>query len=118
MEHSQTVSICDNVKIATTPETIDLNVNGLIGQVYGITTPSSTQIDYVGYTDEDRAINVWFEDKKEAIWFAPNLVEFVDFSASTEIQIGNNKSVRKPDGTWSNPEPKTGFVSFMMGLFK
>ncbi|WP_126421485.1 hypothetical protein [Asticcacaulis excentricus] len=118
MDESPTISFGDNVRIASTPETIKLGVAGKNGQVYGITTPSVTGIEMIGQSPKDNAVNVYFEDASEALWFAPELVEFVDHGAGTAVEIAGQKSVRNTDGSWSNSTAQNTFLSRFLGLFR
>jgi len=74
----------------------------LDGKCYGFTTPSVTCVEVIGGSTEDYAINVFFESRKEAFWFAADLVEFVDHAAGTEIRLDGvpKKWVRSSNGEW------------------
>jgi hypothetical protein len=102
------ISFGDTVRIISAPETIALGVAGKTGQVYGETTPSVTAVDVVGQLTEDFAINVCVSGVEEQYWFAPNLLEFVDHSAGTEIIIGNSRAVRRADGSWEESKINAG----------
>jgi len=53
-----------------------LGYAGLTGEVMGETMPSSSGVTgIVGQTNEDYAINLWFEEREEQVWFAPHLLE-------------------------------------------
>ena len=101
----------DNVRIRTSHETESKGVAGLIGQVYGQTTPSVSGVEVVGELTGDYAINVFFTDRNESLWFAPMLVEFVGHAPGTEIRIEGSASkwVRTEAGSWqkekTKPEP-------------
>src|SRR5882672_11512948 len=56
-------SFGDNVRIRSSVETISNGVAGLVGQVYGQTTPSVTGVEVIGKLESDYAINVFFEDR-------------------------------------------------------
>jgi hypothetical protein len=49
----------------------------MTGQVYGETTPSVTGVEVIGAVQEDYAINVFLNERNEALWFAPDLVEVI-----------------------------------------
>lgn len=74
----------DNVRVKRTPETIAKGLADLAGQVYGETTPSVTNVEVVGDLQDDHALNVFFEEKNEAIWFSPELLEFIDHGPGTD----------------------------------
>lgn len=64
------------VKVRSTPETEQLGLAGLIRAVMGETIPSSSGVnEIIGGSDEDYAINAWFEERDEQFWFAPDLLE-------------------------------------------
>ena len=56
----------------------------------------------VGGPTEDTAVNVHFESRNEAFWFAPELIRFVDHGAGQTVSVdGVDKiSVRRADGGW------------------
>lgn len=85
-----------------TPETQQLGLSGLIGDVYGITAPSVTGIVSIGTASEDCAINVHFGGRNESHWFSPDLVEFIDHHPGAEIALdGVPKTwTRNADGRW------------------
>jgi len=82
--------------------TTKLGLAESIGRVYGESTPSLTDFEVVGETVADRAINVFFEDRNKAYWFAPQLLEFIDHGPGTEITIDGvpKKWVRTATGEW------------------
>jgi len=96
------VSFGDNVRIRVSKETEAAGVAGLEGQVYGETTPSVTGVEVIGTLSSDFAINVHFDERDEAYWFAPELVEFLDHAAGTEIRFNgvDKRWIRTEDGDW------------------
>lgn len=102
MSTDSQLSFGDNVRVASNPLTLNLGFAGLIGQVYGETTPSHTKVKVIGENDQDYAINVFFEDRSEAVWFAPDLLEIVDHAPGTEIRLEGvpKKWVRASSGEW------------------
>jgi hypothetical protein len=96
------VGMGDNVLVKSTQVTEKLGLAGLRGQVYGHTTPSVTGVEVVGESPDDFAVNVNLEVRKQAIWFAPTLLDFVDHGAGTEIRIDGvpKKWVRTATGEW------------------
>jgi hypothetical protein len=101
------ISFGDNVRVRRTPETEALGVAGRIGQVFGQTTPSITGVAVVGGSDRDYALNVNFQDRRDTLWFAPQLLEFIDHAPGTEIHVGKVSAVRDSDGNWVNTSSKT-----------
>jgi hypothetical protein len=102
MVDSPSVSFGDNVRIRSTPLTQQLRLADLVGNVHGETTPSVTGIQVIGNSAEDHAIHVFFDDRKEGFWFAPELLEFVDHAPGTEVTIGgvSKKWIRSATGKW------------------
>ena len=94
------ISFGDNVRVASTSQTVSLGLAGLTGQVYGETTPSVTGVEVIGGTATDYAINVQLDQRGESLWFAPELLEFVDHAPGTDIVIGNKRLVRLATGEW------------------
>jgi hypothetical protein len=88
------ISFGDNVRVATTPLTTALGLSGLTGAVYGETTASVTGVEVVGEVADDYAIDVQLDGRDGSIWFAPELLEFVDHAPGTEIVIGNRRLIR------------------------
>jgi len=41
-----------------------------------------------------------FENPQIQLWFAPELLEFVDHAPGQEIEIGKTKLIRRADGGW------------------
>ena len=99
----------DNVRIRSSPETESKGLAGLIGQMYGQTTPSVTDVEVIGELTSDYAINVFFEDRNESFWFAPALLEFVNHAPGTEIRLDGvaKKWVRTEDGEWHEESTET-----------
>ena len=115
---NQPVSFGDNVRVIATPDTERLGLAGLSGQVYGHTTPSVTDVDVIGDLTDDFAINVHIEERDADFWFVPELLEFVDHAAGTEITLDGvpKKWTRSADGGWdesptAEPAPKRSFLS-------
>jgi hypothetical protein len=94
------ISFGDNVRIVSTRLTQKLGLAGLFGQVYGETRPSVTGVQVFGETADDYAINVQIEDRPDAVWFAPQLLEFMHHAPGTEIVIGTKRLVRTASGEW------------------
>jgi hypothetical protein len=92
----------DNVRVRSTPLTQSAGYGGLAGVVHGFTTPSVTGVTVIGELVDDFALNVYFADRNEDAWFAPELLEFVDHAPGTEIRLeGVPKTwVRAASGEW------------------
>lgn len=117
------LSFGDNVRIRATPLTEQLGLAGQRGSIYGETTPSVTGVEVIGQVTNDYAVNVMIEARREQLWFAPDLVEFVDHGAGTEVRIGNKHLVRDGSGEWSEvpgsePPLKPRFIHRLMRSFR
>lgn len=119
-----TPSFGDNVRIRETPLTQKLNLSGLAGTVDGETTPSVTGVEAIGEVKGDFAVSVMIEARGEALWFASELVEFVNHVPGTEIKIGSRQLVRDSKGDWTEvsgnnqPPLKRGFIAWLMRSFR
>ena len=71
MTENRPIGVGDLVRIRGTPATLATDVAGLIGEVQGTTAPSKTNVEVIGQLQEDYAIHVQFDGRKEAYWFAP-----------------------------------------------
>ena len=70
----------DKVRIRSTTATETKGLAGLVGQVYGWTTPSVTGPwieEMIGELSQDFAVNVHFDDLGKNFWFSEDLVEFI-----------------------------------------
>jgi hypothetical protein len=102
MRRTSNISFGDTVRVRSTPDTDILGLANQIGQVYGETTPSVTGVTVVGQLADDYALNVHFEGRRDALWFAQELLEFVDHAAGTEITLDGipKKWTRSSNGDW------------------
>jgi hypothetical protein len=94
------ISFGDKVRIVATPATQAAGVAGRMGTVTGFTTPSVMDVKVVGEVKDDFAFSVTFENPNAQAWFAPELLELVDHAPGQDIQIGQKRWVRRPDGGW------------------
>ena len=67
------------------------SIAGQTGIVHGETTPSVTKVEGIGDASEDYAIAVMVEGQREALWFAENVLEFVDHQPGTVTLIIRDK---------------------------
>ena len=100
VQYEGSIRFGDNVRVCDTQATREIGLAGLIGQVYGETTPSVTGVQVIGKPRTDYAINVRIEGRKETYWFAADLLELVDHAPGTEIRVGSKRYVREADGQW------------------
>jgi len=96
------LSFGDNVRVRVTPETVAVGLDGAMGQVHGVTTPSVTGVTVVGTTADDCAFAVQCKGRQDAVWFSAELLELVDHGAGTEIRLDgvDKKWTRAADGSW------------------
>ncbi|MBK9420451.1 MAG: hypothetical protein IPN44_05290 [Flavobacteriales bacterium] len=93
----------DNVRIKETPETQALDIAGRLGNIFGFTTPSVTNVDVVGSKAEDLAYSVNIEELNKQYWLAPDQIEFIDHGAGTEMRLDGVAMTwrREADGSWT-----------------
>lgn len=65
------------VRVIATDETIALGLAGKEGWVGGWTTPSVTNVSFIGDQGDDHALGVYLDGHEEALWFHPDLIEEV-----------------------------------------
>ena len=94
------ITFGDKVRVLATAITDSEGVAGHIGTVYGFTTPSQTGVEVVGDPTDDYAIAVMIEGKDNALWFAANLLEFLDHQPGTTVEICSRRLIRDKDGQW------------------
>ncbi|MGD2269429.1 MAG: hypothetical protein PVI06_03440, partial [Desulfobacterales bacterium] len=100
MTNRKAIRLGDAVRIRSTPETRSLGLAGKKGRVYGHTMPFVTCIKYIGETQQDLAFNVFFEELKQAFWFAPELLESAGHISETEAREVSKKWGRIESGEW------------------
>src|SRR5690242_3059337 len=93
----------DTVRVLEAPETVAAQVAGLTGVVYGESMPAASGVGpVIGTLQGEWAINVNFEDREGAFWFAPELLELVDHGAGSVFGLDASpvEYVRRADGGW------------------
>jgi hypothetical protein len=102
MNRGQGLSFADRVRIRPVPDTESRKVAGRIGEIHGFTMPSESGVEVIGASSHDVALGVYFDELKEALWFAPELLDFVDHGAGTTIRVqGTDVEWVKTDrGDW------------------
>ena len=120
MADRRTISVVgadDNFEVSTSELDERLGYAGLVGNVYGLTMPSYSRVSaIVGTADDDYAVNVFFEERDEDVWFAPNLVEFVDHAPGTELEVAGVKMVRDDEGAWHDAD--AGLLRRLLNRFR
>ncbi len=100
----------DSVRIKASPETEALGIACRSGIFYGFTTPSVSGIVVVGSKTEDLAYSISIEEMNQRFWLAPDLVEFEDHGAGTEIRLDGVRKTwrREANGSWTeHPDSPT-----------
>jgi hypothetical protein len=105
MEYEGPIRFGDRVLVRDTATAWERGLVGIAGVVFGETTPSVTGVEVIGTPRGDFALNVELDDGAGNFWFAADMVEFLDHAPGTEIQVGDVRLVRQPDGQWSDASP-------------
>lgn len=108
MSDSVLPGMFDRVLVRDTPETAEIGIAGMEGDVYGFTTPSVTGVEVIGGAPEDFALNVSFKDSKGEFWLRPDLVQLLNHNEGTELRVGGAAFVRESDGSWLQTEGSSG----------
>ena len=114
MQRTTNITFGDTVRLLSTPETEAVGVAGQVGKVYGETTPSASGVKVVGELVGDYALNVHFEGRKDTLWFAPHLLEYIDHGAGGEIRLDGvpKKWTREASGEWVESSLKKSWWRF------
>ena len=89
----------DIVRIRQTPETLQAEIAGLVGTMYGFTTPSVTGVATVGALADDLALNVHVDSLGQAFWLDPSDIELVERPETLEFSVaGKTIQVTQRDG--------------------
>lgn len=99
------ISFGDRVRIRLTETTVTLGIAGQMGIVNGRTSPSVTGVEVIGKSSNDLAIAVTLEEQTKQLWFAEEVLEFVDHGAGTTVQIAGRKLIRDEHGDWRELKP-------------
>jgi hypothetical protein len=99
------ITFGDRVRVRLSNATEKLGIAGQIGIVHGTTTPSVTGIEVIGTPSNDLAIAVALEGQTKQLWFAEELLEFVDHAAGTTAEIAGRKLIRDERGEWREVKP-------------
>jgi hypothetical protein len=92
----------NKVRIKRTPETEGKGLADKEGVVYGHSTPSMMDIEVIGKTKNDFAINLYFEDLEDSYWFDEGLIETVDNGNGSVITLDgvDKKWTKDSNGNW------------------
>lgn len=103
MAEDRPIGLGDMVRVRGTPATLAADLAGLTGEVRGATAPSVNRAEVIGKLQEDHAIKVHFEERKEAYWFAPYLLELVQHDVAADTTTDSEKVLKQ--------SRKVGFLS-------
>lgn len=109
----------DNVKFVDNDATRKAGVALKEGVCLGFTTPSITNITFIGYTEIDYAISIQLNDTQEILWATQDLVQFVNHGEGQVIEIGNKRATRRADGSWKEEviDPTKEKTSWLKKIF-
>jgi len=113
------ISFGDNVRVKTSDVTKQAGIAGVVGAIFGETTPSKTGVFVVGTPTRDFALFVQPEDNANGFWIDPDQLEFIDHGAGHVFHLGgpvNKQWVRTEDGGWR--EFKPSLLERIMKLFQ
>lgn len=93
----------NKVRIKKSTETERLDLAGKIGEIHGETTPSIIDVEVIGKTKRDYALNVYFNDLEDSLWFDSDLIEPLDEGQGTEIAFDgiDKKWTKTKKGQWT-----------------
>lgn len=102
MERRQGLSFADRVRVRNSDDTAARDFAGKVGEIHGFTMPSGSGVEVIGTSSRDVALGVYFDDLKEALWFAPELLEFVDHGEGTRIRVEGSdvEWIKTERGDW------------------
>jgi hypothetical protein len=102
IEQGQGLSFADRVRIRDAPETVARRLAGRVGEIHGFTMPATSGVDVIGASAHEVALGVYFDELKEALWFAPELLDFVDHGEGTTIRVQGSdvEWVKTERGDW------------------
>lgn len=103
------ISFGDRVRIRLTEATLTLGISGQMGIVNGRTSPSITCVEVIGKSSNDLAIAVTLEAQTKQLWFAEEVLEFVDHGAGTTVEISGRKLLRDEYGDWRELKPTDNY---------
>lgn len=98
--NSVRITFGDKVRIQSSTATEALGVAGQTGIVHGSTTPTVTGVQVIGNPVEDYAICVMLDGRNVELWFADELLEFVDHQPGTRVSIAGRRLIRDENGEW------------------
>jgi len=99
------IAFGDKVRIRSTQATESRHIAGLTGIVYGHIAPSVTGVKVIGESSKDLAISARLDEKASQLWFAEELLEFVDHAAGTTVEVSGRKLIRDARGEWREAKP-------------
>ena len=119
INRNMNIEFGDKVKFVDNETTRKAQVAMKEGTCLGFTTPSVTNIKFIGKTEIDHAISIELNDTKEIVWANQDLVEFVSYGEGQVIEIGNRRATRRTDGSWNEKiiDPTKEKTSWLKRIF-
>ena len=103
MANGPPITMGDRVRVLATPETEAAGFARLEGVVDGQTIPGTSEEGrIIGPLLEDYAVNVFFPDRDEQVWFAEQLLVYAGDAPGGEVWLkGRTRGWRRrDDGNW------------------
>lgn len=109
----------DKVEFVDNETTRKAGVAAKEGTCMGFTTPSVTNIEFIGKTETDYAISIELSDTKVIVWTTQDLIKFVSHGEGQVIEIGNKRVTRRADGSWKEEiiDPTKEKTSWLKRIF-
>jgi hypothetical protein len=110
----------DKVKFIDNEITRKEGIAGKEGSCLGFTTPSITEIAFLGNTTKDYAVSIQLKEDSNILWVTQDLVELIDYGEGQVMEVGNIRATRQSDGTWKEEfiDPSKEKRNWFMNLFK
>jgi len=64
-----------------------------------------TGVEVIGSSSKDFAIAVTLEAQARQLWFAEEILEFVDHGPGTTVEVAGRKLIRDQHGVWREVKP-------------
>lgn len=71
----------EHIRVLSTPETEELRIAGLDGQVIATKHPSFINVEVIGDSDTYFAVKVYIDENGKDFWINPDLVEHIELRA-------------------------------------
>jgi hypothetical protein len=101
-------SFGNKVRIKDCLVTKEKGLAGMVGEVYGQTTPSMMDFEIIGTPKDDFAVSVYFDDLKTSYWFDADLLETIADGQGTVMTLDgvDKKWTKGQEGQWIEENTK------------